>query len=42
MEIKRLRKKGHKITLLNEKQFWKLAGAGTRQKSRQKASGIRH
>ena len=25
MEIKRLRQKGHKITLLNEKQFWKLA-----------------
>ena len=26
MEIKRLRKKGHKITLLNEAQFWRLAG----------------
>jgi serine/threonine-protein kinase len=26
MEIKRLREKGHRITLLNEKQFWKLAG----------------
>ena len=25
MEIKRLREKGHKITLLNEKQFWRLA-----------------
>lgn len=25
MEIKRLRKKGQKITLLNEKQFWRLA-----------------
>jgi serine/threonine-protein kinase len=25
MEIKRLRKKGHRITLLNEKQFWRLA-----------------
>jgi len=24
MEIKRLRAKGHKITLLNEQQFWKL------------------
>jgi serine/threonine-protein kinase len=24
MEIKRLRQKGHKITLLNEKQFWRL------------------
>ena len=26
MEIKRLREKGHRITLLSEKQFWKLAG----------------
>jgi serine/threonine-protein kinase len=26
MEIKRLREKGHRITLLNEKQFWKLVG----------------
>ena len=26
MEIKRLREKGKKITLLNEKQFWKLVG----------------
>ena len=26
MEIKRLRQKGHKITLLNETQFWRLAG----------------
>jgi hypothetical protein len=26
MEIKRLREKGHKITLLNEAQFWRLAG----------------
>ena len=26
MEIKRLREKGHKITLLNETQFWRLAG----------------
>jgi serine/threonine-protein kinase len=25
MEIKRLREKGHRITLLNEKQFWRLA-----------------
>jgi BRCT domain type II-containing protein len=24
MEIKRLREKGHKITLLNEEQFWRL------------------
>jgi hypothetical protein len=26
MEIKRLRAKGHRITLLNEQQFWRLAG----------------
>jgi hypothetical protein len=26
MEIKRLRQKGHHITLLNEEQFWKLVG----------------
>ena len=34
MEIKRLREKGHKITLLNETQFWRLAGvrrAGSRR-----------
>jgi eukaryotic-like serine/threonine-protein kinase len=30
MEIKRLREKGHRITLLNEKQFWKLVGRRTR------------
>jgi BRCT domain type II-containing protein len=29
MEIKRLREKGHRITLLNETQFWRLvAGRG--------------
>src|SRR3954471_10530795 len=27
MEIKRLREKGHRITLLNESQFWRLAAA---------------
>ena len=26
MEIKRLREKGHRITLLNEEQFWRLVG----------------
>ena len=26
MEIKRLREKGHRITLLNDAQFWRLAG----------------
>ena len=26
LEIKRLREKGHRITLLNESQFWRLAG----------------
>jgi len=36
MEIKRLREKGHRITLLNEAQFWRLAGrpAGKRKRSR--------
>jgi serine/threonine-protein kinase len=29
MEIKRLREKGHRITLLNETQFWRLAGRST-------------
>jgi hypothetical protein len=29
MEIKRLREKGHRITLLNEKQFWRLVDAGS-------------
>lgn len=29
MEVKRLREKGHRITLLSEKQFWTLAGGGT-------------
>jgi hypothetical protein len=28
MEIKRLRAKGQRITLLNEQQFWRLAGKG--------------
>jgi BRCT domain type II-containing protein len=28
MDIKRLREKGHKITLLNERQFWRLVGLG--------------
>src|SRR5260221_3411835 len=32
MEIKRLREKGSRITLLNEKQFWRLAGTATRRK----------
>jgi serine/threonine-protein kinase len=32
MEIKRLREKGHRITLLNERQFWRLAaGVGARR-----------
>jgi NAD-dependent DNA ligase len=30
MEIKRLREKGHRITLLNETQFWRLAGVAPR------------
>jgi BRCT domain type II-containing protein len=28
IEIKRLREKGHRITILNEAQFWRLAGGG--------------
>ncbi len=32
LEIKRLREKGHRITLLNETQFWRLAGR-TRKRS---------
>jgi hypothetical protein len=31
MEIKRLREKGVRITLLSETQFWKLARPGTRR-----------
>jgi BRCT domain type II-containing protein len=31
MEIKRLREKGVRITLLSEAQFWKLARPGTRR-----------
>ena len=30
MEIKRLRAKGHRITLLSETQFWRLAGTRDR------------
>ena len=30
MEIRRLRGKGHRITLLNEQQFWRLAAAAKR------------
>jgi BRCT domain type II-containing protein len=34
MEIKRLREKGHRITLLGEAQFWRLVGAsGKRPRS---------
>lgn len=34
LEIKRLREKGHRITLLNETQFWRLAGHSTRPRAR--------
>ena len=34
MEIKRLREKGHRITLLNEMQFWRLAASQLKVKSR--------
>jgi hypothetical protein len=30
MEIKRLREKGYRIVVINEAQFWKLAGKGKR------------
>jgi BRCT domain type II-containing protein len=37
MEIKRLREKGHRLTLLNEIQFWRLAERdGKRKKSRRR------
>jgi serine/threonine-protein kinase len=41
MEIKRLREKGHRITLLNEAQFWRLAGGAPRQEPRAATAGIR-
>src|SRR5438105_2796677 len=41
MEIKRLRAKGHRITLLNETQFWRLAGDGARTRSRTRRSASR-
>jgi len=31
MEIKRLREKGHRITLLNETQFWRLVDRKNRK-----------
>ncbi len=34
MEIKRLREKGHRITLLGEEQFWRLVGGPPRRASR--------
>jgi serine/threonine protein kinase len=33
MEIKRLREKGHRLTLLNETQFWRLAGRPVEKRS---------
>jgi serine/threonine-protein kinase len=36
MEIKRLREKGHRITLLNETRFWKLAGMARVQRTKDK------
>jgi serine/threonine protein kinase len=36
LEIKRLREKGHRITVLNETQFWRLAGDGARKKPRRR------
>jgi hypothetical protein len=31
MEIKRLREKGHRITLMDEVQFWRLAAPSSRR-----------
>jgi hypothetical protein len=31
MEIKRLRQKGHRITILNEAKFWRLAAHGRKR-----------
>ena len=39
MEIKRLREKGHRITLLNEAQFWRLVE--TRSSGRRRAQDVR-
>jgi serine/threonine protein kinase len=36
--IKQLREKGHRITLLNEKQFWRLAGFSSLPRPRRRAS----
>jgi len=33
MEIKRLRERGHRITLLNESRFWKLVTSTARRSS---------
>ena len=41
IEIKRLREKGYKITLLNEAQFWRLAGDGARTRSPRRRSASR-
>ena len=32
MEIKRLREKGYRITLLDDRQFWRLVVSGKRRK----------
>jgi hypothetical protein len=39
MEIKRLREKGHRITLLEEPQFWRLVASPPRRPSRAKGAG---
>jgi hypothetical protein len=41
MEIKRLREKGHRITLLNETQFWRLAGRGAGKRKVSRAASTR-
>ena len=37
LEIKRLREKGHRITVLNDAQFWRLAGNGAGKKPRRRS-----
>jgi serine/threonine-protein kinase len=41
MEIKRLREKGHRITLLNETQFWRLAGRDAVKRTASRAASTR-
>jgi serine/threonine-protein kinase len=42
MEIKRLRAKGHRITLLNERRFWRLARKGLGRRASREGRGPEH